>query len=239
CYLSAEIMGSQEYSANRGNCTQPCRRQWRVIDDDKNELIYDGKYFFNTKDLCMIEYIPQLIDANIDAFKIEGRMKSARYIETVTCCYRNAIESFYEGNYTLEKVDEWVEKLKEVYNRGFHTGFYFGQPTPKDIELDQRGNVSSYKKEYLGTVQSYHKPSKTGNILIESINIPLQLGDRILISRNKHSFVQTLKDANLKGKKLNKRFIIKRIKKDKPIILNVRFDKEVSTSDKIYKISQR
>ncbi|MFX0142099.1 MAG: peptidase U32 family protein, partial [Candidatus Hodarchaeota archaeon] len=69
CYLSATICDSEEYSANRGNCVQPCRREWRLIDDENNEFIYDGQMFLNAKDLCMIEYIPQLIQAKIDAFK--------------------------------------------------------------------------------------------------------------------------------------------------------------------------
>ena len=63
CYFSATICDSEEYSANRGNCVQPCRRQWRVIDDEKNEFIYDGQLFLNTKDLCMIEHIPKLIQS--------------------------------------------------------------------------------------------------------------------------------------------------------------------------------
>ncbi|MFO8017310.1 MAG: peptidase U32 family protein [Promethearchaeia archaeon] len=239
CYLSAEIMGSQKYSANRGNCTQPCRRKWRIIDDSNNELIYDGKYFLNTKDLCMIEYIPQLIDAHIDTFKIEGRMKNAHYVKTVTQYYKEALDCYYKGCYTKEKAKEWLKELKKVYNRGFHTGFYFGHPKPEDIELERRGNISPYKKEYLGTVQSYHKQSKTGNILIENINIPVKKGDKILISGKQHSFIQTLKHINLNGKKCDIKSKTVRNKKDTPILINVRFDKSVKKSDKIYKISRQ
>ena len=88
CYFSAEICQSQEYSANRGRCIQPCRRKWKVIDEQSNELLYDGVFFINAKDLCMIEHIPELIEADIDAFKIEGRMRDPIYIEKATKCYR-------------------------------------------------------------------------------------------------------------------------------------------------------
>ena len=102
CYFSAEICESQQYSANRGRCVQPCRRKWTVRDEQGNEFLYDGAYFVNTKDLCMIEHIPRLIKANIDAFKIEGRMRDAIYIDEVTRCYREAIDAYHEGTYTRE-----------------------------------------------------------------------------------------------------------------------------------------
>lgn len=81
CYFSADICESQDYSANRGKCIQPCRRRWKVYDDQNNEFLYDGVFFINTKDLCMIEHIPKLIEANIDAFKIEGRMRDPIYMK--------------------------------------------------------------------------------------------------------------------------------------------------------------
>jgi len=155
CYLSATICDSEEFSANRGNCVQPCRREWRVIDDEKNEFIYDGQMFLNAKDLCLIEWIPELIKANIDAFKIEGRMKDPIYIETVASCYREAIDSYFDSTFSKEKVQDWLNRLNQVYNRGFHTGFYFQRPTIEDVELERRGNVSPYKKHYLGRILSF------------------------------------------------------------------------------------
>ena len=187
CYFSATICDSEEYSANRGNCIQPCRREWRVIDDEKNEFIYNGQMFLNAKDLCMIEYIPELIDANIDAFKIEGRMKDPFYIKTVTECYREAIDSFFNGTYKKEKIVNWLKRLSIVYNRGFHTGFYFQRPTIEDIELEKRGNVSQYKKKYLGKILSYDGNSKTANVLLESLEFPLKVGEEIKSSKSCNS----------------------------------------------------
>ncbi|MBD3197977.1 MAG: hypothetical protein GF317_23205 [Candidatus Lokiarchaeota archaeon] len=106
CYFSAEICGAQDYSANRGKCIQPCRGKWIVKDEKSNEFLYDGVFFINTKDLCMIEHIPELIEANIDTFKIEGRMRDLIYIETVTQCYREAIDSYYTSSFSNQKVEE-------------------------------------------------------------------------------------------------------------------------------------
>ena len=103
CYFSATIGNSEQDSANRGNCTQPCRREWRVIDDEKNEFIYDGQMFLNAKDLCMIEYIPELIKAKIDAFKIEGRMKDPLYIKTVCESYKEALDAYFNETYNKKK----------------------------------------------------------------------------------------------------------------------------------------
>ncbi|MHA1476929.1 MAG: peptidase U32 family protein, partial [Promethearchaeota archaeon] len=146
CYFSAEVCGSQEYSANRGRCVQPCRRLWRVYDDQSNEFIYDGVFFINSKDLCLIEHIPELIEANIDAFKIEGRMRDPIYIEETTACYREAIEAYYDNTYTDDKVLEWLKRLGNVYSRGFSTGFYFGQPKGSEIQRELDGNISDFRK---------------------------------------------------------------------------------------------
>ncbi|MCK4382470.1 MAG: U32 family peptidase [Candidatus Lokiarchaeota archaeon] len=235
CYLSATICGSEEFSANRGNCVQPCRREWRVIDDEKNEFIYDGQMFLNAKDLCMIEYLPELIEANIDAFKIEGRMKDPIYIETVASCYREAIDSYFDSTFSKEKVQDWLNRLNQVYNRGFHTGFYFQRPTIEDVELEKRGNVSPYKKHYLGRILSFDKSSMTANILVEIKEFNLKLGDEIIISGDDTYHHQKIKHMLFKGEK------IKNIYKksfDNPFKVNMRLSKEVKKEDKIYIIYQ-
>ncbi len=235
CYFSATICDSEEYSANRGNCVQPCRREWRVIDDEKNEFIYNGQMFLNAKDLCMIEYIPELIDANIDAFKIEGRMKDPFYIKTVTECYREAIDSFFNGTYKKEKIVNWLKRLSIVYNRGFHTGFYFQRPTIEDIELEKRGNVSQYKKKYLGKILSYDGNSKTANVLLESLEFPLKVGNEIIIMGPNTYTVETIKKMIYKGEKIKS---ISRKRYSDPVRINLRINKEVEINDKIYIIKK-
>ncbi|MFX0037990.1 MAG: peptidase U32 family protein [Promethearchaeota archaeon] len=231
CYLSATICESEEYSANRGNCVQPCRREWRVIDDENNQFIYNGQMFLNAKDLSMIEYIPELINAKIDAFKIEGRMKDPLYVKTVTECYREAIDSYFDGSYTQEKIKLWLEKLSSVYNRGFHTGFYFQKPTIEDIELEKRGNVSHYKKHYLGKILSYDKISKSANVLLESLDFPLKIGDEIFIIGSNTIAIETIKKMIYKGEKIKS---IVRKRYSDPMRINLRINKEVEKDDKIY-----
>jgi putative protease len=145
CYFSQDICGSPEKSANRGNCIQPCRRRWSVKDMDNNEYIYDGVRFMNSRDLCTIAYIPDLIEANIDAFKIEGRMRHPHYVEIVAKTYREAIQAYYDGTFTVKKVGWWVTELKKVYNRGFTPGFYFKRPTEEDHQHNYPYNLSHYR----------------------------------------------------------------------------------------------
>ncbi|MFX1345024.1 MAG: peptidase U32 family protein [Promethearchaeota archaeon] len=235
CYFSATICDSEEYSANRGNCVQPCRREWRVIDDESNEFIYNGQMFLNAKDLCMIEYIPELIDAKIDAFKIEGRMKDPLYVKTVVECYKEALDSVYDNTYTKEKISNWLERLSRVFNRGFHTGFYFNRPTIEDIELEKRGNISPYKKSYMGKILSYDEKSKSANVLLESLEVPIKLGDEIIIEGSTTYTIETIKKMMYRGKKIQS---ISRKRNTDAVKFNLRINKEVRAKDKIYIIKK-
>ncbi len=230
CYLSATLYNDSRQSANRGNCSQPCRRSWTVIDDMNNQLVYDGEMFLNAKDLRMIEYIPELIDIQIDAFKIEGRMKDSLYTYIVTKCYREAIDSFFEGDYTPNKIKYWIKELSKVFNRGFHTGFFFGRPTPAEIERKRRGNVSPYKKEYIGKILAYDKKSKSANISLEHLKHPLVLGSEIIIESKESSHIEKLNKIILKGKKV--KMILPNA--ESVIKVNIPIKSEVCCKDKIY-----
>jgi putative protease len=236
CYFSASICESQEFSANRGNCIQPCRRTWRVYDDQNNEFIYDGKMFLNAKDLCMIEYIQELIEAEIDAFKIEGRMKGALYVKTVAECYREAIECYFDGTYNKKKVQTWLKRLASVYNRGFHTGFYFDRPTVEEIELERRGNISPYRRTYIGKIVSFDKKSKSANIIIEKREFFLRIGDQIIISGKNSYHIDNVTKLIVDGKKVNE---IMRKKNQNPLKVNLPLNHEVNPDTKIFKISKK
>lgn len=238
CYFSAEICGSQGYSANRGRCVQPCRRMWRVYDDQSNEFLYDGAFFVNSKDLCMIEHIPKLIKANIDAFKIEGRMRDPIYIEETTKCYKEAIDAYYDNSFTPEKVQEWHNRLGKVYNRGFSTGFYFGLPKGSEIQREFDGNISEYKKVEIGKVLSYFPEKKAAKILLSRGK--LQLDDEIFIIgthtetylRQKISSIQIKQKGNLTETPFIKK------QKDR-ITVGILVDTEVKKNDKIFKLETR
>ena len=168
CYFSQDICGTEEKSANRGNCEQPCRRRWWVREESGNEYIYDGVRFMNSRDLCTIAYIPNLIDAKIDAFKIEGRMRHPHYVEIVTKTYREAIEAYYNGTFSKKKVGWWVTELKKVYNRGFTPGFYFKRMTEEDHQHKSPTNLSHFRYIKVGQVSKYNSSTKYASISLDN-----------------------------------------------------------------------
>ena len=236
CYFSAETCETQEYSANRGRCVQPCRRRWRVYDDQSNEFLYDGVFFINAKDLCMVEHIPTLIEANIDAFKIEGRMRDPIYIEEATSCYREAIDAYYHNSITQKKVNDWLNRLKKVYNRGFSTGFYFGLPKGSEIEREREGNLSDFRKKEIGKVLSYYPEKKAAKILLTSGK--LKLNDEVyIIGTHTSTYLrQKIKSLQIKQKQnLTETPLVK----NKSISVGILVDKPVKKNDKIFKLEVR
>ena len=155
CLLSNFLVGRD---ANQGACTHPCRWKYSVVEETRpGEYmpVYEnerGTYIFNSKDLCMIEHIPELVDAGIDSFKIEGRMKTALYVATVARTYRKAIDDYKKDPALYRKNMEWYkEEIGKCTYREFTTGFYFGKPTTDSQIYDSNTYVKNYT--YLGTVE--------------------------------------------------------------------------------------
>ena len=236
CYFSADVCGTPENSANRGRCIQPCRRQWTLTDEEGNEFDYDGFHFLNAKDLCMIEYIPEMIAAGVDAFKIEGRMRRPDYIETVTRCYREAIDSCSAGTFTTEKVDAWLVQLKQVYNRGFSTGFYFNRPTEKDI-IHARGNVSSIFRQEIGIVIAYFRDSNVAEVLVTQGQ--LKVGDEICFEgvNTDTYFKQEVRSLHIKRLPITETPHIKG--HDQKVAVGIQVDQPVKKNDRVYKFTFR
>jgi len=237
CYFSAEICESQDYSANRGKCAQPCRRRWTVYDDQNNELLYDGVFFISAKDLCMIEYIPELIEADIDAFKIEGRMRDPIYIEETTHCYREAINSYYTNSFTQDKVQEWLKRLNKVYNKGFSTGFYFQLPKGNEIARESEGNISNYRKIEIGKVLSYYPEKSAAKILLTKGK--LKLNDEIfVIGTHTDTFLrQKITSIQIKQKK-NLTETPNVSGKQNRLSVGIKINKPVKKNDRVYKLEQ-
>lgn len=125
CYMS---LAQYDHSANRGACFQPCRRSYRVTDEETGaELVIDNKYVMSPKDICTIQYLDKITAAGISVLKIEGRGRSADYVEVTTRVYREALDALTAGTYTPDKFDPWIAELGKVFNRGFwHGGYYCG-----------------------------------------------------------------------------------------------------------------
>ena len=177
CLLSNFMTGRD---SNRGMCAHPCRYRYSLVEEKRPGEFFPieeddrGSYIMNSKDLCMIRHIPDLVHAGIDSAKIEGRMKSIFYVATVVHAYRQAIDAYYEDpdNYVFR--EEWMEELLKASHREFTTGFYYGKPGHEE----QNYRTSRYTKEYsfIGKVLSYNE--ETGIAKVEQRN-KMNVGDHI------------------------------------------------------------
>lgn len=181
CLLSSFMVGRD---ANKGACTHPCRWKYAVVEEsrpgqympvEENER---GTYIFNSKDLCMIDHIPELVDAGIDSFKIEGRMKTALYVATVARTYRMAIDDYFENP---KKYEENIPKYKTLISqctyRQYTTGFFFGKPD----ETTQIYDCNVYERDYVYLGIS-GEPLEDGSFVIEQKN-KFCVGDKIEIMK--------------------------------------------------------
>lgn len=163
CLLSNYMTGRD---SNRGECAQPCRYKYYLMEEKRPDQYFPviedekGTYIFNSKDLCMINHIPQLVESGINSFKIEGRMKSAYYVASVVKSYREALDSYFENPQKYIFKSEWMDNLLKTSHRAYYTGFYF-----KDRESQIYEN-SSYIRDYdiVGIVRSYNKDLKEATI---------------------------------------------------------------------------
>lgn len=175
CYLS---LHTQNASANRGACVQNCRRKYKVTDiEDGHELEIDNEYIMSPKDLCTLDFLGDLIATGVSVLKIEGRGKSADYVKTVTQCYREAIDNYYEGMLSYKKIAELMDRLKQVYNRGFWGGYYLGQALGE--WTNSAGSKALNRKIYVGRGNHYYGKTKIAEFLIEAYS--LSVGDKVMI----------------------------------------------------------
>ncbi|MCI8319673.1 MAG: U32 family peptidase [Dorea sp.] len=180
CLLSNFFTGRD---ANHGACTHPCRWKYAVVEETRpGEYlpVYEnerGTYIFNSKDLCMIEHIPEMIDAGIDSFKIEGRMKTALYVATAARTYRKAIDDYLESPEKYKENMPWyLSQISNCTYRQFTTGFYFGKPNEESQIYDRNTYVKEYT--YLGSVGEV----KDGACRIEQRN-KFSVGEEIEIMK--------------------------------------------------------
>lgn len=233
CYFSQDICGTEEMSANRGNCIQPCRRRWWLKEESGEEYIYDGVRFMNSRDLCTIAYIPDFIEADIDAFKIEGRMRHPHYVEIVSKIYREAIEAYYEGTFSKDNVGKWVTELKKVYNRGFTPGFYFKRITQEDHQHKSPANLSHFRYIKVGYIEKYLVDKKSALITLNNGYLT-ENDDIIIMGKKTDTYIhQKANEIKFKGKIINR---TPRGTKERPISVVLKIDENavVNGQDKIY-----
>ncbi|HLR34850.1 MAG TPA: U32 family peptidase [Tissierellales bacterium] len=203
CLLSNYMAGRD---ANRGACAHPCRWKYYLMEEKRPGEYYPivendkGTFIFNSKDLCMIEHIPNLIASGISSFKIEGRVKSQYYVATVVRAYKMAIDKYFENPNNYEYKEELLNEIKKASNRDFTTGFYFNKPTEKD----QVYTSSSYRRNYdfVGLILNYDEETQLATI--EQRN-RMFVGDEVeVFGPNKDVFIQKIDNMwNEKGEEID------------------------------------
>ncbi|MFI3211111.1 MAG: U32 family peptidase, partial [Peptostreptococcaceae bacterium] len=177
CVISNYTTGRD---ANRGACAQPCRWKYDLVQENNGEYEkvlddIDSSFFFNSKDLCMIEYVKELIECGITSFKIEGRMKTAYYVATTVRAYRMAIDAYYKDPENFKTNSMWLEELKKGSHRDYSTGFYFESPKAEDHNYDSSSYIRNF--DFIGIVR---EKLEDNYYVVEQRN-RMFLGDKIEI----------------------------------------------------------
>ena len=175
CYLSLD---NYNFPANRGACLQPCRRGYIVKDKETDlELEVDNQYIMSPKDLCTIGFIDKMMKAGVGIFKIEGRGRSADYVKVTTECYHEAVQAVLDGNFSLEKIAGWTERLRTVFNRGFWDGYYLGRTMGEWSE--RYGSHATTVRTHIGKVTNFFGKLSVAEITLEGGGFAV--GDIIVI----------------------------------------------------------
>ena len=175
CYLSLHQYGR---SANRGQCFQPCRRGYEVTDcETGQQLLIDDKYIMSPKDLCTLPFLDRVLRAGVRVLKIEGRARGAEYVKTVVESYRRAIDAICDGTFSQQLIDEQVNRLKTVFNRGFWDGYYLGRRLGEWSGV--YGSKATKRKEYVGRCTNFFTKLNVAERTLESGS--LHTGDQLLI----------------------------------------------------------
>lgn len=176
CYLSLHELNS---SANRGACTQICRRSYTVTDRETGEqLDIENKYVMSPKDLKTIHFLNKMIDAGVTVFKIEGRARGPEYVATAVGCYSEAIQAIVDGTYSEELIAQWDERLRKIFNRGFWNGYYLGQRLGE--WSSKYGSSATRVKRYAAKGVRYFSNIGVAEFLVE--NGTVKVGDEVVIT---------------------------------------------------------
>lgn len=223
CYLS---LHEKNYSANRGKCLQICRRSYIVKDkESERELEVDNEYIMSPKDLSTISFLNKILDAGVQVLKIEGRARSPEYVKTVTECYHEAVDAYFEGNYTEEKIKAWQTRLATVFNRGFWDGYYLGKRLGEWSH--QYGSQATTKKIYVGKITNYYKQIQVAEILPEANTVAVN--DNIMVIGPSTGVIQsTVSEIRVDDKNVEE--------SPKKIKCSIPLSRRVRPSDKLYKV---
>ena len=177
CVISNHTTGRD---ANKGSCAQSCRWKYTLMEEvgpgEYKQVLddIDPEFFFNSKDLCMIQYIPEIFDSGITSLKIEGRMKTAYYVATTVRAYRMALDEYYKDPENWKFNPMWLEELKKGSHRDYSTGFFFDRPDSNSHNYKSASYIRNY--DFIGLVKGHEE--ETGLVIVEQRN-KMYVGDKI------------------------------------------------------------
>lgn len=221
CYLSLHEFNS---SANRGACQQTCRRSYIVTDKETGyQLEIDNEYIMSPKDLATIDFLDKVIESGVSILKIEGRARPPEYVKIVTEVYKEAVNAYFNNDYTKEKIEIWKQKLSTVFNRGFWDGYYLGRKLGEWSNV--YGSKATKRKRYIGDITNFFKKINVAEITLKAGD--LKLNDTLLIIGSTTGVIE---------------LVVKEIRKDdipinhahKGEVVSIPVNEVVRRSDKVY-----
>jgi putative protease len=223
CYLS---LHEQNSSANRGACMQTCRKSYEVTEKESGyKLEIDNEYIMSPKDLCTLPFLDRLILAGVKVLKIEGRARGPEYVKTVVSAYNEGLDALFNGNFTNEKVKEWDQKLRTVFNRGFWDGYYLGRKLGEWSEV--YGSRATKRKQFVGKCTNYFSKLNVAEITMESGT--LEIGNELLIIGETTGVVEhTISEMRVELKPVNQAI--------KGQQLSILINELIRRGDKVYKL---
>lgn len=224
CLFSQHLFNK---SANRGECFQPCRREFLIKDKVKgDEYVLGEDYVLGAKELCTIDFLDRLIESGASAFKIEGRMRSPEYVQVVTSSYRKAIDAYFKGKLNLALKKLLRKKLETVFNRGFETGFYLRKPYSVGSPLELRG----HERLFIGEITNFYNRIGVAEVLLR--NSGVSIGDELLIyGKTTAAFFSRVSELQI-----NHQAVKKAIKGD---LVGIKLGSSAKPNDKVFLWKER
>jgi len=223
CYMSLDQLNS---SANRGACLQPCRRKYELKDKESDiKFEIDQEYIMSPEDLKTVDFIDKMLYAGVRVLKIEGRGRNPEYVKIVTQVYREAVNAYFDGEFTKDNIERWNKRLASVYNRGFWDGYYLGRKMGEWTEI--YGSQATQKKVYVGKITNYFSKIGVAEIKLEAHE--MKLGDRF--------YIQGETTGVYEGEMKEMRVDLEPVEVvKKGDVFSIKTDDVVRRNDKLYKI---
>lgn len=223
CYLSLHETNT---SANRGSCTQICRRSYEVTEKESGlQLEVDNEYIMSPKDMKTIHFLNKVLDSGVTVLKIEGRARSPEYVQTVVTCYKEAIEAYRADEFTQEKIDNWDTRLNSVFNRGFWDGYYLGQRLGEWSH--NYGSQATTRKIYAAKCTNFFTKIGVAEFKIESGTVTV--GDKILVIGPTTGVIETeIEEIRVDLKSVQSA--------EKGEFVSIKLPEKVRRSDKLYRV---